>query len=152
MFVPDRSSTSEGIGDVRDLGTTNALGKQRMCVNIDANRSRVPVPCEVVHDEEKVAFMVLDVEGRPKDMNTWKDSDGAAYDAACTAVTEALMGGTHPEVEILADSDFDAAPSHAVRGGTKSVRLFSCNVKNPADTGHLPAGTVVGLGSKTLPI
>ena len=53
--------------------------------------------------------MVLDVEGRPKDMNTWKDSDGAAYDAACTAVTEALMGGTHPEVEILADSDFDAA-------------------------------------------
>ena len=48
-----------------------------MCVNIGANRTRVPVGCDVAHYEKKISFMILRVEGHPKNMNIWTDDDWA---------------------------------------------------------------------------
>ena len=58
------------------------------------------------------------------------------------------MGGAHPEVKVVADTDFDIPAEPGVRGVATPNRQFTCNVKSPDAAARLPAGTVTALGAK----
>ena len=140
VFALDPAALAGGVGDVRELETSQVLPKFRICVSIAADRTRTTVPCDVVHDRETLAFVTMAVEGLPKDLSTWTDTHWAPFDAACAALGEVLMGGAHPEVKVAADTDFDIPAETGVRGVRRSTDEFSCNVKSPDAAAPSPRG------------
>ena len=139
VFALDPAALAAGVGDVRQLETSQVLPKFRSCVSIAADRTRTTVPCDVVHDRETFGWITMAVEGLPKDLRTWTDTNWSPFDAACAALGEVLMGGAHPEVKVAADTDFDIPAETSVRGVSTLNREFSCNVK-PPDAGPSPGG------------
>ena len=150
-WTPNPTALAGSTGDIRALDSTAPLGKERVCDNLNpTTRQRITVACDVAHQEEKYGFVFMATDGLPTDTTTWTDAHWAKFDITCGAIAEVLMGAKHPELKFQADTTSSAPLLGSPYAAGTTYRRFSCKVVNPVSGRTLPAGTIVGLGTRTL--
>jgi len=132
-------------GDARQLGTSQTLPSMRDCSIKEAKSERVViVPCSKAHGDEVVVHYLARL---PADIDAMTDAQWVPYDAQCKAIAGILIGAKRNDVKIIAN------PAAGTKAGA-DVYVPCVVSRSPGADGktpNLPAGTVVGLGTRALP-
>lgn len=132
-------------GDARLLGTSQTLPSMRDCSIKDAKSGKVViVPCSKAHGDEVVVHYLAQL---PVDIDAMTDAQWVPYDAQCKAIADILIGAKRSDVKVIAN------PAAGTKAGA-DVYVPCIVSRSPGvdgKTSNLPAGTVVGLGTRALP-
>jgi len=136
-------------GDIRELETSATVANLRNCQDFPIDEVPAqPITCDGPHDFESLIFVGMSVAGQPKNPLDWKDRNWAKFDKACSAIAGVLIGGTHSEFQIRADTDPAQDIYKGMHESKATSRLFQCKAQTPKEGEKFPAGTVVGLGDR----
>ncbi len=126
-------------GNLRDLETSKALTEFRLCAS-----DRDWAPCSKPHPYE--VLFEWDTPTFPAgDFRRWTDAQKAPLLAQCQAGIDVLVGAKRPELK----AEMNVGGVFPSRAWGRDFAALGCAVKR-ADGKLLPAGTVVGLGKKSL--
>jgi hypothetical protein len=131
-------------GDARLLATHATLPALRHCQTWGGDaKGLLTVPCSKPHGEEVLTYFMAHLAVPVGDMT---DAQWAPLDKVCQSLMDILIGAPRKDLTPLTDS----GPG----GKAGDLVYISCNARRPAGANGarapLPAGTVVGLGSRPL--
>jgi hypothetical protein len=138
-------ATQNGMqGDLRQLGTNATLPAMRDCSKLDATgKKNVTIPCSKPHVDELIAHYVAKL---PADVASMTDAQWVPYDAQCQALMDVLVGAKRRDLSVVANPPTEAKADTVIYVPCFVSRAKLADGKRP----NLPAGTVIGLGTKAL--
>ncbi len=129
-------------GDLQQLGTNAPLPTMRDCSKLDATgKKNITISCAKPHVDELIAHYVAKL---PADVARMTDAQWVPYDAQCKALMDVLVGAKRSDLSVVANPPTEAKANIAIYVPCFVSRAKLANGKRP----NLPAGTVVGLGTK----
>lgn len=129
-------------GDLRQLETSAPLLEFRDCRDRDLRYTS----CAGPHDAE--TLFAWAVTGFPAgDVANLTDAQWAPYDQRCQAAASVLIGAKRNDLSIRAEPDSRGSAANGRE--RKDIVWLLCTVRRSVEK-DLPAGTVVGLGNRSL--